>query len=112
MPWKSSGIWGERMLVFWKHRYLWYALLLVAAIALRIILAILRRRTVEWDARSNELDLADLQRLVEQGQMSMEEFEKTKAVILSRRNRGNQEPGRAMGFPVFRPMDQGKSKQN
>src|SRR5438034_8926477 len=83
------------MLVFWKHRYIWYALLLVAAITLRIVLAIIRRRTVEWDPRSNELDLADLQRLVEQGQMSVEEFEMAKAVILSRRD---QTPGRAMGF--------------
>ena len=96
-------------MVFWKYRYLWYALLLVAAIALRIVLAIIRRRTVEWDPRSNELDLADLQRLVEQGKMSVEEFEKAKAVILSRRD---QTPGRAMGFPVIGPMDQGKSKRN
>src|SRR4051812_28335085 len=103
------------MLVFWKYRYLCYALLLVAAIALRIVLAIIRNRAGRWDARSNELDLADLQRLVEQGQMSVEEFEKTKAVILSRRNQrnqGNQAPGRAMGFPVIRPMDQGKSNQS
>ena len=105
---RDDRTYGVRPMV-WKYRYLWYALLLVAAIALRIVLAIIRRRTVEWDPRSNELDLADLQRLVEQGQMSVEEFEKTKAVILSRRD---QAPGRAMGFPVIRPMDHGKSKQN
>jgi hypothetical protein len=56
------------------------------------------------------LDLADLQRLVERGKMSVEEFEQAKAVILSRR--GQTSTGRAMGFPVIRPMDQGKSKQN
>ncbi len=97
------------MVVFWKYRYLWYLLLLVAAIALRVVLAIIRRRTVEWDPGSNDLDLADLQRLVERGQMSAEEFEKAKAVILSRRD---QTPGRAMGFPVIRPMQRDETKHS
>jgi len=97
------------MIVLWKYR-LWYLLLVVGAIALRIVLAIIRNRAGPWDPTSNELDLADLQKLVDRGQMSVEEFEKAKAVILSRR--GQTSTGRAMGFPVIRPVERDQTKHS
>src|SRR5947207_1170370 len=89
--------------MFGKYSLFWYLLLLVAVIAVHIVLRQIRRRAQQYDPRSNDFDLLDLQRLLASGQMTSEEYEKARAVILSR---SEATFGPAKGFPVLAPPEQ------
>jgi hypothetical protein len=95
--------------MFGKYSIYWYLLFLLAAIAVHVLLRqIFRRKNRRYDPRSNDFDLADLQALVAKGQMTPQEYDKAKAVILSRSD-AKFEP--AKGFPVLAPPEQKKPDQ-
>jgi hypothetical protein len=92
--------------MFGKYSIYWYLLFLLAAIAVHVLLRqIFRRKNRRYDPRSNDFDLADLQALVARGQMTPQEFEKAKTVILSRRDASVES---TRGFPVLAPPEKRK----
>src|SRR6267142_6642683 len=96
---------GAIAAMFKKYSLFLYLLLLTAAVVVHVILRQIRRKSQRYDPRSNDFDIADLQRLVATGQMTPEECEKAKSVILSRSD-ATFEP--AKGFPVLAPREQPK----
>jgi len=84
------------------------AVLVVALIAMRMVSRQIRRNTEHANSLNFDFDLGDLQKLVDKGQMTQEEFRRARAVILSHTH-ASLEP--AKGFPVLGPVDQGKSDQ-
>ncbi|HEV8379917.1 MAG TPA: hypothetical protein VGP99_13785 [Tepidisphaeraceae bacterium] len=82
-----------------------FAILLVGLIAVRIIFRQMRRHAARAGSQSFDFDLAELQKLVENGQMTEEEFRRARDVILSRTD-AKFEP--VKGFPVLGPAEQGK----
>ena len=91
--------------MFGKYSLFWYLLFLAAAIMVHIVLRQIRRKSQRYDPRSNDFDMADLQQLVANGQMTAQEYEKAKSVILSRSD-ATFEP--AKGFPVLAPPQKPK----
>jgi uncharacterized membrane protein len=86
--------------------WFWFVLPAGVLIALRIVLVLIRWNQRRDDPGNYDLDLADLQQLLANGQMTQEEFEKARAVILSRTD-ASHEP--VKGFPVLAPPKQRKS---
>ena len=56
--------------MFGKYSLFWYLLFLAAAIVIHIVLRQVRRKAIHFDPRSNDFDIADLQRLLANGQMT------------------------------------------
>jgi hypothetical protein len=92
-----------------KYSLYLYLLILFAAVIVRMILRKKRWQQNTYDPRSNDFDLSDLELLVARGQMTPQEYEKAKAVILSRTDATFQP---AKGFPVLMPpsLQQGADK--
>ena len=81
----------------------------LAYIFLVVILRMIRRRNAQnGGVNSFDWQLADLRKMVESGQMSEEEYQRARDVVLSRTS-AKFEP--VKGFPVLGPADQTKSKE-
>ncbi len=88
--------------MFGRYSLIWYLLLLVAVIIVHIVLRQIRRKSANFDPRSNDFDIADLQKLVADGKITQEEYLKAREVVLSRSDATFQP---AKGFPVLAPKD-------
>ena len=82
-----------------------FVILLFGLLAVRIIFYMIRRSAQKAGSEKFDFDLADLQKLVESGQMTEEEYRRARDVILSRTD-SKFEP--VKGFPVLGPVEKPK----